>query len=255
MNQIAPIAADGGTRRQDTEWDLRCDLAAAFRLSWRFRLNAGIGNHFSLMLPDGSDRFLVNARGLLFQEVTASNLLVVDFAGNVHSGGRPVRSVAYNIHAPIHRANRQAKCLIHLHPPNITALSMLEGGRLALAHHDNLIVNDRICYDDAMTGPALAAGEGDRLAEVLGDKTIMVMANHGVLAVGPTVEDAFHELTVVEDVCGFQLRAMATGQKLRAQPAELQWGYKGRWGDKLDARLYLDAWRRILDREEPDYAH
>jgi ribulose-5-phosphate 4-epimerase/fuculose-1-phosphate aldolase len=230
---------------------LRADLAAAFRLSARFKLNAGLGNHFSLMLPDSEDRFLVNPRGLLFQEITASNLLVVDFDGHVISGGREVRPVAYHIH----RANPAARCVLHLHPPNITALSMLEHGRLALAHHDNLIVNDRIAYDDAMTGPAFGLAEGHRLADALGDKTIMVMANHGVLAVGRTVAEAFNELTVVEDVCAFQLRAMSTGQKLREQPAHLRWNFRDAWGTKLDARLYLDAWRRILDKEEPDYAH
>jgi ribulose-5-phosphate 4-epimerase/fuculose-1-phosphate aldolase len=91
------------------EWAMRCDLAAAFRLSYRMGYNVGIGNHFSLMMPDGSDRFLVNARGLLFQEITASNLLVVDFDGRVHSGDREVRAVTYHIHAPIHRARPSAK--------------------------------------------------------------------------------------------------------------------------------------------------
>ena len=251
MNFIAP---DGEKLREATEWDLRCDLAASFRLSWRFRMNVGIGNHFSLMIPGHDDRLLVNGRGLLFQEITASNLLAVGFDGTVHTGKHPVRQVAWNIHAPIHRLNPQAKCVIHLHPPAITALSLLEGGRLALAHHDNLIVNDRVVYDDAMTGPALMEGEGERLASLLGERTIMVMANHGVLAVGPTVEDAFHELTVVEWACEMQLKAMATGQKLRQQPDELRWRMTGRWGDTLDSRLYLDAWRRILDKEEPDYA-
>lgn len=249
------ITADGGTMGDITEWQARCDLAAAFRLSYRMGYNVGLGNHFSLMLPGYDDRFLVNARGLLFQEITASNLVLVHFDGRVLSGDRPVRKVAWNIHAPIHRGNAAARCAIHLHPPAITALSLIEDGRLALAHHNNLIVNDRVVYDDAMTGPAVNdEAEGERLAEVLGDKTIMVMANHGVLVVGPTVEDAFHELAVVEGTCENQLKAMSTGRKLREQPAHLRWNMKGRWGDALDSRLYLDAWRRILDKEEPDYA-
>lgn len=252
MNHIAP---DGARLRESSEWDVRRDLAAAFRLSARMKLNVGIGNHFSLMVPGRDDCFLVNGRGLLFQEITASNLLCVDFQGRVLSGAHPVRKVAWNIHGPIHRRNPNAACVLHLHPPAITALSLIEGGRLALAHHDNLIVNDRVVYDDAMTGPATSGeAEGDRLADVLGDKTIMVMANHGILAVGPTVEDAFHELTVVENACEIQLKAMATGLPLRKQPDELRWHMKGRWGDTLDSRMFLDAWRRILDREEPDYA-
>ena len=245
INRVATADAD--------EYALRCDLAAIFRLAARMGLNAGIGNHLSMMLPGSTDRFLVNARGLLFQEITAGNLLVVDFDGTVVSGGRPVRSVTYNIHAPVHRLAPAAKCVIHLHPPYLTALSMIENGRLTLSHHDNLIVNDRVVYDDAATGPANDTDEGERLARTLGDKTIMVMANHGVLAVGPTIHDAFHELTVVEAVCGYQLRAMSTGMKLRQQPDHLRWNFHGTWSDKLDARLFLDAWRRVLDREEPDY--
>lgn len=252
MNQIT---ADGSAPRDITEWDARCDLAAAFRLSYRMGFNVGLGNHFSLMIPGHNDRFLVNARGLLFQEITASNLVAVAFDGRVLTGNRTVRKVAWNIHAPIHRANPRARCVIHLHPPAITALSLIEDGRLALAHHNNLIVNDRVAYDDAMTGPAVNdEAEGDRLADVLGDKTIMVMANHGVLVVGPTVEDAFHELTVVEGACENQLKAMSTGHPLRQQPEKLRWNMKSRFGEILDSRLYLDAWRRILNREEADYA-
>lgn len=240
----------------ETEWHMRCDLAAAFRLSVRFGFNEGLGNHFSLMLPDSEDRFLVNARGLLFQEITASNLLVVDFAGNVISGGREVRAVTYHIHAPVHAANPAAKCAIHLHPPHLTALSMIEDGRLAMAHHNNLLVNHRVAYDDEATGPASNLEEGYRLARALGDATTLVMANHGVMTVGPTVHDAFHEVVTVEKTCGYQLHALATGMKLRRQPDSLRWAHhRGPWSDVHDGRQFLDAWRRILDREEPDYAH
>ena len=80
------------------------------------------------------------------------------------------------------------------------------------------------------------------------------MANHGVLVVGPTVHDAFHELSVIENAAEVQLRAMATGLPLRHQPDSLRWHHGGVWSEKLDGRLVLDAWRRMLDREEPDYA-
>jgi ribulose-5-phosphate 4-epimerase/fuculose-1-phosphate aldolase len=81
----------------------------------------------------------------------------------------------------------------------------------------------------------------------------MVMANHGILAVGPTVHDALHELLVVENTCEHQLMAMWTGQTLRRQPDHLRWNFTGVWSDKMDGRHLLDAWRRLLDREEPDY--
>lgn len=237
----------------EAEMELRRDLAAAFRVSARLGLNHSIGNHFSLMLPGSDDLYLLNPRGMLFQEITASSLIVVDYQGNVVRGEGVVRPVAFHIHAPIHKARADAKAVLHLHPPHVTALSLLENGRLALAHHNNLIVNDRTAYDDAMTGPAGGLDEGARLAAALGDKTCMVMANHGILTVGPTVEDAFHELLVVENTCQYQLMAMWTGQKLRQQPDDLRWNYRGVWSDKLEGRFLLDAWRRVLDKEEPDY--
>jgi ribulose-5-phosphate 4-epimerase/fuculose-1-phosphate aldolase len=244
MNDASPAAA--------IELELRRDLAAAFRVSYKLGLNRSIGNHFSLMLP-GDQHFLLNPRGYLFCEISASTLIVVDGDGNLVRGNGEVRPVAFHIHAPIHRARPDARCVLHLHPPYTTALSLLEEGRLALAHHNNLIVNDRVAYDDAMTGPACDLDEGDRLAAALGDKTVMVMANHGILAVGPTVHDALHELLVVEGTCQHQLMAMWTGHKLRQQPDDLRWNYRGVWSDKLEGRQLLDAWRRVLDKEQPDY--
>ncbi len=238
---------------KETELELRRDLAAAFRVCSRLGYNSGIGNHFSLMLPGSDEHYLLNPKGMLFQEITASNLMVVDYDAKVVRGTGQVRPVAFHIHAPIHKARPDARCVLHVHPPNITALSLIEKGRLALAHHNNLIINDRVAYDDAMTGPAGGLEEGYRLAEALGDKTVMVMANHGILTVGPTVHDAFHELLVAEQTCGYQLMAMWTGEPLRRQPDNLRWNYRGVWSDKLEGRELLDAWRRVLDREEPDY--
>ena len=242
----------GRTDDEIAEWELRCDMAAVFRVAARLDWNEQIGNHNSVMLP-GDELYLLNPRGMLFQEMTASSMIVCDLDGNVVRGRGELRKVAFHIHAPIHKARPDARCVLHLHPPHTTALSLIDNGRLALAHHNNLIVNDRVAYDDAMTGPAGGLEEGFRLAEALGDKTVMVMANHGILSVGPTVADAFHELLVVEQTCQYQLMAMWTGQQLRRQPDALRWNYRGTWSDKLEGRFLLDAWRRVLDREEPGY--
>ncbi|MBM3546938.1 MAG: aldolase [Alphaproteobacteria bacterium] len=237
------------SRQEELEWQCRVDLAAAFQLTYQFGWNRGIGNHYSLMVPNSDDTFFVNARGLLFSEITASNLIRCDFKGNVLEGKGEIRDVTYNIHVPIHRDHPSAKAVLHVHPPNITAISLLENGRVALAHHNNLIFNDRIAYDDEMTGPALDLDEGDRIARGLGDKTIMVMANHGVTVVGPTVHDSFSELSICEHTCGDQLRAMWTGLKLREQPAHLKWDHKGAFGDRIDAKLSFDAQVRQLERD------
>jgi ribulose-5-phosphate 4-epimerase/fuculose-1-phosphate aldolase len=130
---------------------------------------------------------------------------------------------------------------------------MLEGGVLKLAHHNNLMLNDRIVYDTEGYEPVHDNEEGDRIARLLGDKSIMLMGNHGVSVVGPTVADAFDELFIAERTAMYQMTAMSTGLPIRELPQKYRRGYTGPWGERVDARMHLDAWRRVLDREEPDY--
>jgi ribulose-5-phosphate 4-epimerase/fuculose-1-phosphate aldolase len=130
----------------------------------------------------------------------------------------------------------------------------LEQPEFALAHHNNLLLNDRVVFDNWATAPVDDNAEGDRLAELMGDKSIMVMGAHGVTVVGATVHEAFDECYSAERTCMYQMTAMMTGRKLRALPESSRQRWNGPWGEKVDARMHLDAWRRILDREEPDYA-
>jgi ribulose-5-phosphate 4-epimerase/fuculose-1-phosphate aldolase len=239
---------------EEREWELRCDLAAVFRVCARFGWNEQIGNHHSLMLPGSEDLFLINPRGLLFQEITASNLITCTLEGKVIRGKGELREVAFHIHARIHKAHPSAACVLHVHPQYLTALSLMENGRMELSHHNDLLLYDRIAYDDAAHGPVRDSEEGDRIASLLGDKTILVMANHGVTVVGPTVHDAFDELHEAERSCMYQMTARMAGGVLRRQPDSLRRRYNGPWGERYDARLHLDAWRRVLDKEEPDYA-
>ena len=239
---------------EEAEWQLRCDLAAVFRVCARFGWNEQIGNHFSLMLPGSDELFLINARGLLFQEITASNLITCTLDGKVIRGKGELREVAFHIHTRIHRAHPRAACVLHLHPPYLTALSLMENGRMELSHHNDLLLYDRIAYDDEAHGPVHDSDEGDRIAAIMGDKTILLMANHGVTVVGPTVHEAFDELHQAERTCMYQMTARMAGGTLRRQPDALRRRYNGPWGDRFDARLHLDAWRRVLDKEEPDYA-
>ena len=236
------------------EWQMRCDMAAAFRIQARHGWNEQIGNHNSLMLPGPDPRFLINPRGWLFQELTASSLIVCDLDGHVLQGRGELRKVAFHIHARIHLAKPDAACVMHVHPQYLTALSMLAEPELALAHHNNLLLNDRIAVDQGGAEPAASHAEGDRMAVVLGDKSILVMGGHGVTVCGPTVADAFDELFIAERTCMYQMTAMATGMPLRTLPDRARRRWTGAWGDKIDARLHLDAWRRVLDREEPAYA-
>jgi ribulose-5-phosphate 4-epimerase/fuculose-1-phosphate aldolase len=239
---------------EELEWEMRCDMAAVFRVAARLGWNEQIGNHNSLMMPGSDDLFLINPRGLLFQEITASSLITCTLDGKVVRGKGELREVAFAIHTRIHRARPDAACVLHVHPPYLTALSLIEGGRLELSHHNDLMLYDRVAYDDESHGPAHDVHEGDRIAAALGPKTVLVMANHGVTVVGPTVADAFDELHQAERTCMYQMTARAAGGTLRRQPDALRRRFNGPWGDRYDARLHLDAWRRVLDKEEPDYA-
>jgi ribulose-5-phosphate 4-epimerase/fuculose-1-phosphate aldolase len=250
-----PIRSRSTSAQEEAEWKLRTDLAAVFRLHARLDWNEGLGNHHSVMLPGNGDKplFLINARGLLFQEITASNLIVCDLEGTVVRGTGELRKVAFAIHARIHAANPKAVALLHVHPQYLTALSMIDRGRLELSHMNNLMLNDRIAYDEEAPG-FIDANEGDRYARVLGDKTILMMPGHGVTVVGPTIHDAFDELWGAERTAMYQITAMQTGQKLLKLPEQARKRYSGPINERWDSRLHLDAWRRILDKEEPDYA-
>jgi ribulose-5-phosphate 4-epimerase/fuculose-1-phosphate aldolase len=239
---------------QDQEQALRGDLAAVFRVAARLGWNEQIGNHLSVMLPGDQPTFLINPRGLLFQELRASDLIVCDLAGTVLRGSGELRKVALHIHARIHLRHPAAACVLHVHPRYLTALSLLDDTELALAHHNNLMLNDRIAYDRKGYAPALSDAEGDRIAASLDGRSLLVMAHHGVTAVGPTIHDAFDELYMAERTAMYQFTALSSGRALRELPEQGRRHHRGAWGDLLDARLHLSAWRRVLDREEPDYA-
>lgn len=239
---------------EEREWELRRDLAAVFRVAARLGWNEQIANHNSLMLPGPEPTFLINPRGMLFREITASALIVCDLAGNVLRGRGALRKVAFHIHARIHLRHPSAACVLHVHPQYLTALSLLDDGELELVHHNNLLLNDRIAYDQGGHQPALDNAEGDRIAGCLDGRSILVMRHHGVTVVGPTAHDAFDELYMCERTAMYQLTAMASGGRLRRLPPACRAQHRGAWGDVMDARLHLDAWRRVLDREEPDYA-
>jgi ribulose-5-phosphate 4-epimerase/fuculose-1-phosphate aldolase len=242
------------SQAEATEWELRCDMAAVFRVAARLGWNEQIGNHNSLMLPGEEKLFLVNPRGLLFQEITASSLIVCDLDGNVVRGRGELRKVAFHIHARIHLAKPEAACIVHVHPQYLTALSMLEDMEFELAHHDSLMLNDRVVYDRESFEPVGDVEEGDRLARLLGDRTVMVMAHHGVTTVGRTVHEAFDECYIAERNAMYQITALSTGRKLRRIPDRFRRNYTGPWAERVDSRMHLDSWRRVLDRDEPDYA-
>jgi ribulose-5-phosphate 4-epimerase/fuculose-1-phosphate aldolase len=234
----------------------RIDLAAAFRLAVRLDMHEGVCNHLSVMLPGTRDRFLLNRFGLHWSEVTASNLLALDAEGNVLEGEGTFEKTAFYIHSRIHLANPNAACVLHTHMPYATALTLTEPGRLEMVEQNALRFVDDIAYDDEYNGLVVDNAEGDRLARVLGSKRVMFLANHGVVIVGPSVAEAFDLMYYLERACRLQVLALSTGRKLRPVDGKVA---KATYAMLLEqnsvySNAHFGALKRLLDREEPDYA-
>jgi ribulose-5-phosphate 4-epimerase/fuculose-1-phosphate aldolase len=252
----APLLSNLGEIDRDALRQARIDLAACFRMAARLGLEEGICNHFSALVPGRDDLFLVNPYGLAFGEITASDLLVCDFAGHVVDGeGRP-EATAFYIHARLHKQLPRARAAFHTHMPNATALSMVEGQPLAWAGQTALKFHGRTAVDDAYNGLALDTAEGDRIAATLGDADIVFLRNHGVMVIGPTIAEAWDDLYYLERAAEVQLKALSTGRPLHAVPSDIarRTAAQMRAGDAESARLHLESVKRILARQDPGFA-
>ncbi|MCR5942676.1 aldolase [Ochrobactrum sp. XJ1] len=237
--------------------EARLDLAASFRMAAKLGLQEGICNHFSAVVPGHSDLFLVNPYGWAFAEITASQLLICDYDGNVVAGEGKPEATAFFIHAQLHKALPRATAAFHTHMPNATALSMLEGEPFIWAGQTSLKFYGRTAVDENYNGLALDNAEGERIANTIGDADIVFMKNHGVMVLGPTIAEAFDDLYYLERAAEVQVKAMATGRPLKPIPHDIaQKAYlEMREGDPESARLHLESVRRQLMRSEPDFAN
>ena len=232
----------------------RVDLAAALRMANRQGLSEGICNHFSMDI--GGGRFLVNPLGKHWSELTASSLLIADFDGNVVDGEGVVEDTAFFIHSRIHKNCPQATVVLHTHMPYATALTVVEGGRLEPCEQKAIRLCKTIVYDDDYQGLALDNAEGDRMAATLGDKRILFLASHGIIVTHRTIPEAYDDLYYLERACQVQVIARQTGLPLRRLPADVLQHTEAQFeGDRQSAPLHFAALKRILDREEPDYAN
>lgn len=237
-------------------WTARQDLAAAFRLAVRFGMHEGICNHFSLMVPHAEDLFVINPQGLHWSEITAGNLVVADVSGRIVAGEGEIEPTAFHIHTCIHRQVAGARCVLHTHMPYATSLTTLDGGRLLPISQTACMFYQRIAYEDEYAGLAVDDAEGDRIAAALKEKDLLFLASHGIIVTGRDVAHAFNDLYYLERACQLQVLARSTGDQLRILPHDtalktaLQFQAEG----EQQIPLHFAALKRILDREEPDYA-
>lgn len=242
------------TDMSDAERALRIDLAAAYRLVARYGMDDLVQTHISLRLPDRPDHFLLNPFGMLFSEITASSLLVVDSAGNVVSRtGTPMNMAGFVIHSAIHQARPEVQCVVHTHTEAGIAVSALEEGLLPLSQWA-LVFHNRLGYHD-YEGVALDLGERERLAADMGRHHAMMLRNHGLLTAGRSVAHAFYLMYYLDRACRVQLQCLAAGRPVSVpdeatrEKAALQF-----WEDPVPmGDREWPALLRELDRIDPGY--
>jgi ribulose-5-phosphate 4-epimerase/fuculose-1-phosphate aldolase len=243
-------------RVSEQEWEVRCDLAAAYQLAALYRWTDLIYTHFSARVP-GSDHLLINPYGLMFDEITASTLVKIDKDGNAVDDptGLGVNYAGFVIHGCVHEARPEVNCVIHTHTRAGVAVSAQACGLLPLSQH-SLRVYGMLSYHD-YEGVALDLDERTRLARDLGPTTkAMILRNHGLLALGETVADAFQLMYYLDTACQIQVDALANGNAgvLRISEQTAQKGFQqfgGAGGCELDREW--PALLRLLDRKGIPY--
>ena len=199
------------------EWQLRCDLAAAYRLVKLFGWDDLVFTHISARIPGPEHHFLINPYGFLFEEITATSLVKVDLDGKP-VGETPyyINPAGFTIHSAIHAAREDAACVLHVHSINGIAVSAQKDGLLPLSQQ-SLFVLASLGYHD-YEGVALNPDEKPRLVRDLGSKAFLMLRNHGPLTVGPTIADAFLSMYLFEAACMIQVRAQSGGGALTHIP-------------------------------------
>lgn len=237
--------------------EMREDLAAIFRYFARLGMHESVANHFSLAVsPDGRS-FLMNPRGRHFARIRASDLQLID-ADDPATMDRPDAPdpTAWYIHGRIHRLLPHARCILHLHPRNATALSALADSTMPPIDQNTMRFFNRVAVDDGFEGMGLSNEEGDRLARRLGSKGVLMMGNHGVLVAAPTVAQAMDDMYYFERACETVMLAYAAGRPLRIAPDHVAETTARQW--EAYGQLAIDHLREVravLDAEEPDYRH
>lgn len=226
---------------------LRANLALALRAAAHHNLAEGVCNHFSLELPDQSGRFLLNPRGLLWSEVGADDIVMVDDQGNKLAGRHDVESTAMYIHAAIHRICKKA-CVLHTHMPYSTALTLTVDGALDTTLSQNAMrFHNRMAIDKHYNGLALDASEGERIARALGNAEIGFLANHGVVVCGDRIDYAYDDLYFLERACEAQVLAQSTGRPLAPVNQSIATLVASQiQSERLQSELFFKALRRTL---------
>ena len=237
------------------EWDARVNLAACYRLAVHFRMTDLIYTHISARVPGPEHHFLINAFGLLWDEISASTLVKVTLDGEVVDDptGHGINRAGYVIHSAVHRARPDIECVMHTHTSAGIAVSAQEQGLLPLSQHA-MRFTGAIGYHD-YEGLALELDEQARLTRDLGGHKAMILRNHGLLTCGESIAEAFDLMYYLERACQTQVSAMGGGAKVRMVPPEVAEKVARQFRD-LPYKAKKTEWKallRMLDKTDASY--
>ena len=239
----------------EQEWQIRTDLAACYRAIAMYGWDDLVFTHVSVRVPGPDEHFLINAYGLMFEEMTASSLVKVDLHGEkVMESPFSVNPAGFVIHSAVHEARHDAGCVIHTHTKAGVAVSVQKGGLLPLSQ-TSLFPYATLAYHD-YEGVALNDEEKPRLVSDLGDKQAMILRNHGLLTTGASVADAFIMMYLLETACQIQVMAQSGGGELIEVAAPIVEGIEAqaeRVTRGLGGALIWPGLLRKLDRRDPSY--
>jgi ribulose-5-phosphate 4-epimerase/fuculose-1-phosphate aldolase len=237
------------------EWDTRVNLAACYRLMAEFGMVEMVANHISARVPGTEDEFLINPYGMLYEEMTASCMIRIDIDGKVlfNPTDYDVNEAGYVIHSAIHAARHDVDCIIHTHTLAGMAVSAMKCGILPIAQ-SSMRFSD-IGYHD-YEGVALRLEERERLVQNLGNREAMVLRNHGLLTVAPSIPECFNNMYRLERACQVQVTALSCNAELQLPPNEvvkysneqMRSGNRRRYG-----LLEWPALLRKLDKTDSSY--
>jgi ribulose-5-phosphate 4-epimerase/fuculose-1-phosphate aldolase len=236
------------------EWQLRCDLAACYRLVAAYGWSDLVFTHVSARIPGPDHHFLINPYGLMFDEITASSLVKVDQdCRKLSESPFPVNPAGFVIHSAIHAVRDDAGCVLHTHSRAGVAVSAQKGGVLPISQQSTFVLGS-LAYHD-YEGVALRDDEKSRLQADLGTANYLMLRNHGLLTVGRTIPDAFLFMYVFENTCRIQIDAQGGGELVHVNPAILQGMAEVMKTATagLGAGLAWPALLRKLDRLDPSY--
>jgi ribulose-5-phosphate 4-epimerase/fuculose-1-phosphate aldolase len=236
------------------EWQLRCDLAACYRLVAAYGWSDLVFTHVSARIPGPDHHFLINPYGLMFDEITASSLVKVDQdCRKLSESPFPVNPAGFVIHSAIHAVREDAGCVLHTHSRAGVAVSAQKGGVLPISQQSTFVLGS-LAYHD-YEGVALRDDEKARLQTDLGDANYLMLRNHGLLTVGRTIPDAFLFMYVFENTCRIQIDAQAGGELVHVNPVILQGMAQVMKTATagLGAGLAWPALLRKLERLDPSY--